>query len=120
MESGDEKIAEEERDIQTEVRNIIQQLDVMDRTYFNKDRPKQIKLKIEEGIALLDTKPLDLVKNKKEKSDLLFLRGKTMDFLPEYSKMAEENLSKSIKLLPTKVEAYDALGHVYWKKKDVI
>jgi len=43
-----------------------------------------------------------------------------MDFLPEYSKMAEENLSKSIKLLPTKVEAYDALGHVYWKKKDVI
>lgn len=42
-----------------------------------------------------------------------------MDFLPEYSKIAEENLSKSIKLMPTKIEAWDALGHVYWKKRDI-
>ena len=42
-----------------------------------------------------------------------------MDFLPEYSKLAEENLSKSIKLMPTKREAWDALGHVYWKKQDI-
>jgi len=42
-----------------------------------------------------------------------------MDFLPEYSKIAEENLSKSIKLMPTKNEAWDALGNVYWKKRDI-
>ena len=42
-----------------------------------------------------------------------------MDFLPEYTKQAEENLSKSIKLMPTKREAWDALGHVYWKKNDL-
>lgn len=42
-----------------------------------------------------------------------------MDFIPEYSKQAEEHLSKAIKLMPTKVEAWDALGHVYWKKNDL-
>lgn len=42
-----------------------------------------------------------------------------MDFLPEYSKSAEEYLSKAIKLLPNKYEAWDALGHVYWKKRDL-
>ena len=51
---------------------------------------------------------------------MLYLRGKCMDFLPEYSKIAEENLSKSIKLLPTKNEAWDALGNVYWKKRDIM
>lgn len=42
-----------------------------------------------------------------------------MDFLPEYSKMSEEFLSKAIKLMPTKAEAWEALGHVYWKKRDL-
>jgi hypothetical protein len=50
---------------------------------------------------------------------LLFLRGKALDYLPEYSKSAEDFLSKSIKLLPSKYEAWDALGHVYWKKRDL-
>jgi len=50
----------------------------------------------------------------------LFLRGKALDYLPEYSKSAEDFLSKSIKLLPTKQEAWDALGHVYWKKRDLL
>lgn len=77
-------------------------LEVMDRTYFNKDRPKQIKAKIDEIIALLDTKPIEFVQNKRERADLLYLRGKTLDFLPEYSKNAEDFLSKSIKLLPSK------------------
>ncbi len=49
----------------------------------------------------------------------MFLRGKAQDYLPEYSKSAEDLLSKSIKLMPTKQEAWDALGHVYWKKKDL-
>ena len=50
----------------------------------------------------------------------MYLRGKSLDFLPEYTKQAEENLSKSIKLMPTKKEAWDALGHVYWKKSDLV
>jgi len=58
--------------------------------------------------------------NKKDKAHLLYLRGRTLDYLPEYTKQAEENLSKSIKLMPTKKEAWDALGHVYWKKSDLV
>lgn len=50
---------------------------------------------------------------------MLYLRGKCLDFEPEYTKQAEEFLSKSIKLMPTKTEAWDALGHVYWKKQDI-
>ena len=60
-----------------------------------------------------------MVQNKKEKAELLYLRGRALDFLPEYSRQAEENLSKSLKLIPTKRDAWDALGHVYWKKSDL-
>ena len=28
-------------------------------------------------------------------------------------------MSKSIKLLPSNTKAWDALGHVYWKKRDI-
>jgi len=48
------------------------------------------------------------------------LRGKVLDFLPEFSKTSEELLSKSIKLLPSKKEAWEALGHVYWKKQELL
>jgi Tfp pilus assembly protein PilF len=50
---------------------------------------------------------------------MLYLRGKALDYLPEYSKSAEEYLSKSIKLVPGKYESWDALGHVFWKKRDL-
>ena len=60
-----------------------------------------------------------IVTNKKEKAELLYLRGKTLDFLPEYTRQSEDLLSKCLKLMPTKKEAWDALGHVYWKKNDL-
>jgi len=64
--------------------------------------------------------PIFLVQNKKEKAELLYLRGRTLDFLPEFTKTAEDSLAKAIKLMPTKTEAWDALGHVYWKKQDLV
>lgn len=76
-------------------------------------------MKIDEALALLDTEPIDMQKSKKVKAELLYLKGKALDYLPEYTKQAEENLSKSVKLMPTKKEAWDALAHVYWKKQDV-
>jgi len=102
-----------------EVRKLLDQIDVIDRGYFGKDRQKQIKQMMDDILALLDQKPIDLIQNKKEKADLLYLRGKCLDYNPAYTKQAEDNLSKSIKLMPTKKEAWDALGHVYWKKQDI-
>ena len=103
----------------TQVQAIASELEAINRAYFNKDRAKVMKAKIEAALALLDERPLDLIQSKKEKADVLYYRGKCMDFLPEYTKQAEENLSKSVKLVPTKKEAWDALGHVYWKKQDI-
>lgn len=104
---------------EVKVRGIIAVLEVLDRTYFGSNRVKKIREQLDAACALLDTKPIDMVSVKKEKADLLYLRGRTLDFLPEYSRQAEDNLSKSLKLIPTKREAWDALGHVYWKKNDL-
>jgi hypothetical protein len=41
------------------VKELVEQLDQIDRTYFGKDRFKQIKAKIDEITALLDTKPIE-------------------------------------------------------------
>lgn len=73
-------------DIPKEVRKIVDQLDVIDRAYFAKDRQKQLRQKMDEAMALMDQKPIDMIQNKKEKAEMLYLRGKCMDFLPEYTK----------------------------------
>lgn len=38
---------------------LVEDLNLADRAYFAKDRQKVIKAKIDEAIALLDTKPID-------------------------------------------------------------
>ena len=105
--------------LEERVRAIIVNLEQLDRTYFGRDRVSKIRGCLDATCVLLDTKPVDMVQNKKEKAELLYLRGRTLDFLPEYTKQAEDLLSKSLKLEPTKREAWDALGHVYWKKNDL-
>lgn len=105
--------------MEVKVRAIIETLAKLDRSYFGRDRVKKIRENLDQATALLDTKPIDLVNNKKEKADLLYLKGRALDFLPEYTKQSEDLLSKSLKLLPSKKEAWDALGHVYWKKCDL-
>lgn len=51
-----------EKDIRKEVRKILEQLELIERSYYGKDRMKQMKLKINDAIALLDQKPIDLGK----------------------------------------------------------
>jgi len=48
-------------DIRLTVREHLSQLDIMDRTYFGKDRLKQIKAKIDEIVSILDTKPIEFI-----------------------------------------------------------
>ena len=61
---------------------------------------------------------MDHERNKKLKSEYMYLKGKALDYRPEYQKEAEELLTKASKLRPTWHEPLNALGHVYWKKKD--
>lgn len=105
--------------VEQRVRAFITIIESLDRTYFGKDRAKKIRETLDTTTALLDSKPIDIITNKREKAELLYLRGRSLVFLPEYTKQAEENLSKSLKLIPTFREAWDALGQVYWKKGDL-
>ena len=44
------------------VRVIIDELKKLDRTYFGKDRVKQMKSKLDQAVGLLDEKPIDMSK----------------------------------------------------------
>ena len=39
--------------------------------------------------------------------------------MPEYSKVAEESASKSLKLNPFNADNYNCIAHILWKKKDL-
>ncbi|CAG9836135.1 unnamed protein product [Diabrotica balteata] len=48
-----------------------------------------------------------------------FLKGKLLNVVPNYNKEAEILLSKSIKLDPKLVDAWNELGECYWKNDDL-
>ena len=53
------------------------------------------------------------------KAEYLMLRGRALNVLPQYSKEAEDCLSKAIKLDPKLAEAWSYLGECYWKNNQV-
>lgn len=56
----------------------------------------------------------------KQKAKIYFLRGKSLEILPQYSKEAEEFLSKAVKFAPEMMDAWNSLGHCFWKKNDLL
>ena len=52
-----------EETLEDRVRLMIKELDTLDRTYFGKDRTKQMKTALEAATTLLDTKPIDMSKS---------------------------------------------------------
>ena len=51
-----------EQSVEERVRLLIDDLKKLDRTYFGKDRVKQMKNKLDQAINLLDEKPIDMSK----------------------------------------------------------
>lgn len=101
------------------VRDKIDKLELIDNSYFQKDRPSKMQTLHDQIMTLLNSKMFDVEKaNKKTKSEYYYLKGKTYDFHPEFHKEAEELLSKAVKLRPCWHEPMRALAHVYWKKQD--
>ncbi len=47
-----------------------------------------------------------------------YLKGKALDVYSEHNSEAEAALTKAVKLEPSHVEGWNALGHCFWKKKD--
>ena len=51
-----------EQPVEQRVRLLIDELKKLDRTYFGKDRVKQMKAKLDQAVTLLDEKPIDMSK----------------------------------------------------------
>lgn len=87
---------------------------------FSTDKINKIQPEIQKIVKQIDliSESNQQTLNKKDKAKLLYLKGKSLDLLPEYTKLAEESLSKALKLNPVDVECWNTLGHMLWKKKD--
>ncbi|XP_037539697.1 tetratricopeptide repeat protein 5 [Nematolebias whitei] len=55
----------------------------------------------------------------KHKAEFLLLKGRCLNVTPDFSAVAEECLSRAVKLEPGLIEAWNTLGEQYWKKGDL-
>ncbi|CAE7362910.1 METK3, partial [Symbiodinium sp. CCMP2456] len=53
------------------------------------------------------------------KSRALYLKGRAASFMPGHERFAEEHLSKALKLDPLLLDAWNALGEVYWNLQEI-
>ncbi|KAI7758120.1 hypothetical protein M8C21_010567 [Ambrosia artemisiifolia] len=91
-------------------------------TYFPSDSNDKInKLQTQSQIAIniLDSIPPEERKLATQRATYEYLRGKILDVFPEYSKKAEDHLSKAVKLNPSLADAWLCLGNCIWKKGDL-
>ena len=80
--------------------------DLAAKTYYGKDKLKQIAQMLDEPLKKLDKIPIDssmlgyvklIVSDKQMKANFLYIRGKMLDTMSEvYDKMADELLSKAV------------------------
>ncbi|EDO45981.1 predicted protein [Nematostella vectensis] len=78
-------------------------------------RKREITNKLKETLATLDY----IQASSENTSRCLYLRGKALNVKSEYDSMAEDALTKAVKLEPKLVEAWNCLGECYWKKGNV-
>ncbi|KAI3729375.1 hypothetical protein L6452_18031 [Arctium lappa] len=91
-------------------------------TYFPSDPNDKIsKLQTQSQIALnlLDSIPPEQRKLPTQRATYEYLKGKILDVFPEYTKKAEDHLSKAVKLNPSLADAWLCLGNCIWKKGDL-
>ncbi|KAM4611801.1 tetratricopeptide repeat protein 5 isoform 2-T2 [Polymixia lowei] len=56
----------------------------------------------------------------KHKAEFLLQKGRCLNVAPTFSAVAEECLSRAVKLEPGLVEGWNTLGELYWKKGDLV
>lgn len=71
--------------------------------------------KLKETLNILDY----VQASSEETARCFFLRGKALNVLPHYDPMAQDALSKAVKMNPKLVEAWNCLGECYWKNGEV-
>ena len=58
--------------------------------------------------------------SKQDKVLAFYIYGKALDAMEGYNEKAEKYLSKSVKLAPSDVNAWNALANCFWKKGDLV
>ncbi|KAG7495600.1 tetratricopeptide repeat protein 5 [Solea senegalensis] len=56
----------------------------------------------------------------KDNAEFLLQKSRCLNVAPDFSAMAEECLSRALKLDPDLFEAWNILGEQYWKKEDLV
>mmetsp|Transcript_25068 Transcript_25068/g.41296 ORF Transcript_25068/g.41296 Transcript_25068/m.41296 type:complete len:414 (-) Transcript_25068:352-1593(-) len=103
------------------VADLIQKVLDLREFYFEKDRDAQIQQAVS-AIQEASASVLNVPENGsvKEKAFVIALKGKAIYAASgEYSKEAEDYLSKAVKLDPSEVDYWNALGQMLWKKNDL-
>ena len=82
------------------------------------EKQRVLESSIKEISMLVDS--LDQVALDAHQAHACYLKGAALNSLQAYSSMAEELLSKSVKLDPSNIEAWLSLGTCLWKKNDKV
>ncbi|KAI4357706.1 hypothetical protein L6164_001639 [Bauhinia variegata] len=83
------------------------------------DKVSKLRQESDLALKLLDSIPPEQRKMPMQRATLEYLRGKILDVFPDFSKEAEDHLSKAVKLNPSLADAWLCLGNCIWKKGDL-
>jgi hypothetical protein len=102
---------------------IISLIDVVEKIFYtdySAERNNLLKKEILNSIKILDEYLSNInILCKAEVSFIYFCKSFLLDRLPEYSKVAEDSATKSLKLNPFIADSYNCIAHIIWKKGDV-
>lgn len=102
-----------------EAERLVRELDELEDYYFEVDKDAKMKAKADRVTEVVDSilqKMPAPPRNQQVKG--IFLKGRAASLIPGQEHIAETLLVKVIKLDPTSLRAWNALGEVYWNIKD--
>ena len=71
-----------------------------------------------QNASLAEFRDLEKTAEGEDKATFLYLKGRLLNLDGDFNQEAETLLSRSVKLDPSLVEAWNELGESYWKKGD--
>ena len=83
---------------------------------------KDAKLKpiVDDIVRNVDGFEDNTVKKRGWKARAAYLKGKALSVFETYNAVAESNLSKSVKLDPSNMDAWNCLAECFWKNSDAV
>ncbi|KAK9115423.1 hypothetical protein Syun_022220 [Stephania yunnanensis] len=122
MEELEVKGEEPKKTAMGEMKKLVEALYDLRDTYFpanKEDKITTLQEQMKIGLDALDYVPLGELKTTAQRADYELLKGVMLDVLPSYDRKAEEHLVKSVKLNPSSIDAWLALGNCFTKKGEL-